>query len=1087
MKITLRSAFAGLSPLLAASAAVSSGHMYAAVPAKQDFNRQVRPILAEFCLKCHGADEKARKGELRLDIRQAAVEKKAITPGHAEESELIKRIFSHDPDEVMPPAKERKTLTEEQKNTLKQWIEQGAEYRPHWAFIPPELPPVPQPPGGDGEIRNPIDAFVRQRLAEERLTPAPETTRERWLRRVTLDLTGLPPSMAEIDAFLADGTEGAYETVVQRLLANKAFGERMATDWLDAARYADTYGRHEDAESAVWRYRDWVVQAFNTNLPYDQFLIWQTAGDLLPNPTPDQYIATAFNRLVQQSNEAGSNEEEFRQDHVNDRVKTNAVAILGLTMECARCHDHKYDPLTQKDYYSFSAFLNNVDELGLFARQTAGVPAPSLLLFTPEQKAAHQAVLKEISDVESQLAAVRDRGRDRFHEWCREHGMPPLAQPLCHYTFESVAEKKAGVKKNQFDSLHPDAPPAIVRQTPKAVPSVAGGVGIELANDNGMEFPDNVGAFRRTDAFSLAFWFQNNVDQERAVVLHRTRGRLDAASRGYELSLEHGRLEFALAHYAPGNSIRIRMKQPLPLGAWAHITASYDGSSRASGLRLFINGKPGDCEVIRDNLYRDILYRKEWGDFDDAKIQDNGTPVIKLTLAWRYNDMGLKDGAYDDFMVFDRALTAAEASVLSGGAVPKLKQGWWDWLTGADPLPPNVDEWYEVWLRDCDETAKALLAKLQDLRTKEDDLVTGVEEMMVMREMEPRRPTYVLTRGQFNQPGVEVSPDTPSALPPMPKDLPRNRLGLAMWYVDKSNPLTARVAVNRIWQMFFGRGLVSTTEDFGMQGQLPSHPELLDWLACDFRDHGWDVKRLCRMIALSSTYRQNSVPRDPRSLEIDPQNVLLSRGPRHRLTAEQIRDTALAVSGLLVPKLGGPSVKPYQPAGLYEDSGVQAHYVQDHGEGLWRRSVYTFRKRTLPIPNLIVFDSPTREFCRVRRESTNTPLQALTLLNDPQYVEACRVTAEKELKTHPEGIEVALAESFRLWTGRSPRAEETGVLRQLYDEERVWFEGHPQDAEALCTGNGESPPDKSLLPAQVAAMTEVQRALLGDDETLVEQ
>lgn len=1087
MKNLLWPAFSGLSLLLAVIAAIHSGHALAAVPTKPDFNREVRPILAEHCFKCHGVDEKARKGDLRLDVREAAIEKKAIIPGQADSSELIKRILTTDADDVMPPPKERKELTAEQKETLRRWIMEGAEYKPHWAFIPPVLPDVPVIADSESGIRSPIDAFVRQRLMEENIKPAPEAPKERWLRRVTLDITGLPPTLTEMDAFLADPREEAYGAVVDRLVASKAFGERMATDWLDAARYADTYGRHEDAESAVWRYRDWVVRAFNDNLPYDQFLTWQTAGDLLPNPTPDQYIATAFNRLVQQSNEAGSNEEEFRQDHVNDRVKTNAIAILGLTMECARCHDHKYDPLTQKDYYSFSAFLNNVDELGLFPRQTAGIPAPSFLLFTPEQETEHQQVIREISEVEKKLDEVRRNGRERFHAWCMERGMPLSAQPLCHYDFESVAEKKAGVKKNQFDRLHPNAPAAIVRQTPKPMPSKSGGVGIELANDNGLEFPDTVGAFRRTDAFSLAFWFINKVEQERAVLVHRTRGRLDAANRGYEVSMDHGKLEFGLSHFAPGNSVLVRMKQALPLDTWQHVVASYDGSSRASGLKLIVNGQEMECEVVRDNLYRDILYRKEWGDFDDAKIQDNGTPVIKLTLAWRYNDMGLKDGAFDDFMIFDRALTASEAGVLAGGSPPQVTKGWWSWLTGAQSLPENADAWYDVWLRDHDEESRGLAARLRDLRRKEDDLVGAVEEVMVMREMEPRRRTYVLARGQFNQPTAEVSPNTPAALPPMAGGIPHNRLGLAQWYVDKKNPLTARVAVNRVWQMFFGRGLVATTEDFGLQGQLPTHPELLDWLACDFRDHGWDVKRLCRMIALSATYRQSSMPVDPALMERDPQNALLARGPRHRLTAEQIRDTALAVSGLLVPKLGGPPVKPYQPAGLYEDSGVQAHYEQDHGEGLWRRSVYTFRKRTLPIPNLLVFDSPTREFCRVRRESTNTPLQALTLLNDPQFVEACRVMAEKELKEHRDNIRQSLAESFRIWTGRMPRAEEQEVLHRLYEDELVWFNAHTEDAKALCTGNGEAEPDKSLPVSEVAAMTEVQRALLGDDETLVEQ
>lgn len=1050
------------------------------------YNKQVRPILAEHCFKCHGGDEKARKGKLRLDVREAALEKKAVVPGHPESSELVKRIFTSDEEDVMPPVKEHKDLSPGEKDILRRWIAAGAEYQKHWAFIPPVKPEVPNVSSPKSEAGNEIDAFVMRRLEEEKLSPSPPTSKERWLRRVTLDLTGLPPTLRELDEFLADTSGHAYDAVVDRLLVRKTYGERMATDWLDAARYADTYGRHEDAESAVWRYRDWVVQAFNQNLPYDKFLTWQTAGDLLPNPTREQYIATVFNRLVQQSNEAGSNEEEFRQDHVHDRVKTNATAILGLTMECARCHDHKYDPFTQRDYYSFSAFLNNIDELGLFARQTAGIPAPSLLLYTPEQETEHRAVLEQMAKTEKELAAIREGAKDRFRAWCLAHGMPSTAAPSAHYDFESVTQKKAYLKKNLVDSVHPEAPPATSRQTPK--PVVRGsGAGILFENDNVVEFPETLGAYRRGNAFSFAFWFQPTLAQSRAVLLHRTRGGLDAASRGYEIILNHGHMEFALSHFAPGNSIRIRTKQPLPLKEWTHVTAAYDGSSRAGGLSICLNGKPADCEVVRDNLYRDILYRKEWGDFDDSKIQDNGTPVIKLSLGGRYNDMGVKGGAFDELKVFDCALTPAEAAVLAGGEAPRIEQGWWDWLLGNKKMPANSEAWLDAWLRDTDETWRTAHARLQELRLQEDNLVNDVDEVMVMREITQRRPTFVLNRGQFDQPGAEVTPDTPAALPPFPEGAPRNRLGLAQWLVDRNNPLTARVAVNRIWQLFFGRGLVATPEDFGVQGREPSHPELLDWLACDFMDHGWDVKRLCRMIALSTTYRQSSTPADPALLERDPQNVLLARGPRHRLSAEQIRDSALAVSGLLVSELGGVPVKPYLPEHLYEDSGIQSHYEQDHGDKLWRRSLYTFRKRTMPPVNLLVFDSPTREFCRVRRECTNTPLQALTLMNDPQFVESCRVLAERLLREHPQDAEAWIVESFRLWTSRAPKPEEAAVLRRLLDDERAWFASHLEEAEKLRSQNGEAPADKNLNAIDVAAVTQLERVLLGDDETLVEQ
>ncbi len=1053
----------------------------ATVPEKPDYNRHVRPILAEACFKCHGMDEKQRKGKLRLDERADAVEKHAIVPGDAAVSELVRRIDAADEDDIMPPLKEHKTLTADQRETLRRWIAQGAEYKKHWAFIPPEKAPVPAVDGAQ-----PIDAFVRQRLREENLEPAPEASRERWLRRVSFDLTGLPPTLAELDAFLADTSSTAYEKVVDRLLASRGFGEHLATRWLDAARYADTYGRHEDAESPVWRYRDWVVQAINDNLPYDQFLTWQMAGDLLPHPTQDQYVATVFHRLVQQSNEAGSNEEEFRQEHVADRVKTTATAMLGLTMECARCHDHKYDPLSMRDYYSFSAFLNNIDELGLFARQTAGVPAPSLLILPPEQQARLGALQDAMKKTEAELAAIKAGAGARFREWCAHHGAPSLPQPLARYDFSTITGKKAIQKKTFIDVLHPEVPVATVRQTPR--PEERGDdVGIRLENDNVIEFPETLGNFRRGDAFTLAFWFLTRVEQERAVVLHRTRGALDAASRGYEMVLDHGRLEFCLAHFAPGNAIRVRTRETLPLGRWMHLTATYDGSSRAAGLKVYINGKAAETEVVRDNLYRDILYRKEWGDFDDAKIQDNGTPGIKLCLGWRYNDMALKDGAFDEFQMYDRALTEPEAALLARPAPEAGKVGWWQSLRSRVPPSFDLEPWLDAWLRDSDDAWKEAAARLHALRTEADDLVNGADEIMVMREMEPRRPTYILARGQFDQRGAEVKPDTPGALPPLDPGLPRNRLGLAQWMVDRKNPLTARVAVNRLWQGFFGTGLVGTPEDLGLQGELPTHPELLDWLACDFMEHGWDVKRLCRMVVLSRTYRQQSMPLDRTLLERDPRNLLLARGPRHRLDAEQIRDAVLALSGLLSTEHGGVPVKPYQPEGLYEDSGIQAHYTQDHGEKLWRRSIYTFRKRTMPPPGLLVFDTSTRETCRVRRESTNTPLQALTLLNDPQFVEACRVLAERELRGHQGDVAAAIAGSFRLWTSRPAAESELAVLRALFEQEKAWYAANPVEAEALLRGNGEAPVDGALPMVDVAALCSLERALLGDDETLVAQ
>ncbi len=1089
-----------------------------ATPApKISFNFQVRPILAENCYACHGPDEKKRKGKLRLDVEAEAVAKGAIKPGDPDESEAIKRLFTQDEDDVMPPPESRHQMTEAQKELLKRWVAQGGHYETHWAFVAPQSPPVPQlskvsnedvgaeatgsaksasktkPAGkaksakksenenggsgpssaaaapGDFNAGSAIDSFVLQRLQKEGIRPAPKADRATWLRRVTLDLVGLPPTPEEIEAFLKEPSEQSYERVVDRLLASPAYGERMASDWLDAARYADTYGRHEDAESPVWPYRDWVVRAFNGNMPYSQFLTEQTAGDLLPNPTQDQLVATVFNRLVQQSNEAGSNEEEFRQEHVADRVRTNATAILGLSVECARCHDHKYDPITMKDYYGFSAFLNNINELGLYSRQTSGIPAPSVLLEDADTQEKVRTLKEETARAEAQLQQIREAAAVRYAAWQRQNGLPRAAAPTAWYRFEFRERAKKSELKIITDEMNPQDP-GMSRVTPELVQGPPGhGTALLVGGDFPISF-GNRGVFRRSDAFSFSLWYRPGEAQERSVLLHRTRGGLDAASRGYEVILENMFPEFSLSHFAPENSIRIRGKEKLLIGQWTHLGVTYDGSSKAAGMRLYLNGKPVETTVVSDNLYRDILYRKEWGDFDTSKIQDNGTPVVDLSLAWRYNDMGVKNGAFDEFKVFDRQLSlvemAGEADVTS------------------DTTP---ESWFVAYLRDHDAPWQEAWKKVHDLRTAQDDVANNAQELMVMKEAAVPRETHVMLRGQWDQPGEIVTADVPLKLFPMPAGLPKNRLGLAKWYVDRNNPLTARVFVNRLWQMFFGRGLVGTAEEFGIQGDLPTHPELLDWLACDFMDHGWNVKRLCKQIALSSTYRQSSVPTDKRLLQEDPQNRLLGRGPRFRLSAEQLRDTALSAAGLLVRTMGGPPVKPYQTPNLYADSGVQSPYEQDHGEALWRRSVYCFWKRTMPLPTLTVFDGPTREFCKMRRERTNTPLQALALLNAPEFVECARVLAQRQLKQFPGDAIAQIRDAFLRCTGREISPAETAELQSLLKEQQEYYTSHPADAETFLKNAGEAPVEPNLTPMEVAALSMVTRVLLSHDATVVKQ
>lgn len=1089
----------------ALAATVVGAPVHGASESPVSFNFQVQPILAGSCYQCHGPDEKQRKGDLRLDVRDDAVNGGAIVPGKPEESSVIERLFTHDVDEVMPPPDSHKTIDGSQRELLKRWIAEGAPYERHWSFIPPKSPTVPQSEASDAKfletfpVTSPVDAFVLDLLQAKGHEPALPATRERWLRRVTFDLTGLPPTLSEMDAFLADPSPLAYEVVVDRLLASQRYGERMASEWLDAARYADSYGRHEDAESIVWPYRDWVIRAFNDNLPYDEFIVQQTAGDQLSSrPKTAHVLATTFNRLVPQSNEAGSNEEEFRQEHVADRIKTNSTAILGLTLECARCHDHKYDPLTQREYYQMAAFFNNISELGLFPRQTAGIPAPGLLLMSPEDEERNHQMLQEIKTAESEWDTLRTNSRERYRAWVEAHGCPPPAPPVAHYEFESVGDKKRGQRKIFSDTLHPDKNTGVARQSIEPSEGVRG-LGLRFEDDNGARFP-HVGVFRRSDPFSIAIWIRPEESQSRAVLIHRTRSGLDAASRGYELLLNELHPEFSLSHYAPGNSIRIRSKAAIPLNRWTHLTASYDGSSRASGLRLYIDGKEVESEMMSDHLYRDIVYRPEWGDYDAVRLQDNiDEEDVALSIGYRPNDQIIKNATFDDFKIFDKTLSSNEAALLAIPPQPPKKQeergflaGIWYGLTHpfvgrAPDAAPAPDAGYEAWLRDHDPQGRAALKKLHDLRTAQDDLVNQAREIMVMREMEPRRPTFVLARGQFDQPGEQVFPETPASILPMPVDFPRNRLGLARWYVDRRNPLTARVAVNRIWQVFFGRGIVGTSEDFGIQGELPTHPELLDWLATDFMDQGWDVKRLCRMLVLSSTYRQSSTPQDLQLLKDDPDNRLLARGPRNRLAAEMIRDNALAISGLLSPTMGGPPTRPYLPDNLYEDSGVQISYKQDHGEALWRRSLYTFWKRTLPPPTMTIFDAPSREFCLARRETTSTPMQSLAMMNAPEFVEAARALAERLITAHPQDRRSRITEAFRLTASRSPRPGEVAVLLKLLEEEHLHFSQTPQDADALREKNGEHPANLDLPGAEVAAMTMVVRVLLGSEEALLKE
>ena len=1050
-----------------------------------DFGREVRPILSDKCYHCHGPDESARKAKLRFDTKAGAFREKngaaVIIPGHSADSELMFRITSTDEDEVMPPPEAKLgRLTPAEVATLKRWIDEGANYQNHWSFEPLKPVALPENPAiasRQSAIANPIDRFTTAALARRQLALQPAADPATLSRRLTFDLTGLPPTPAEVEAFRSDSIrnpQSAVGNLVDRLLASPRYGERMAADWLDVARYADSYGFQVDRERDMWPWRDWVIKAFNENLPWDKFVTYQLAGDLLPNATDDQILATAFNRLHQQESEGGSVEEEYRINHVNDRVTTFGTAFLGLTLECCRCHDHKFDPIPQKDFYALSAFFQNIDEAGLYSYFTQSVPTPSLPLPDAALREKISAANAAVEAAVKELAALRESRRSAYAVYDAAPPAPnaPLRDELAHFDFDSrdttpLPPKPAAAPAKPAEAVPSEEKPAEPARfanalapddyasTPKENASVPGrpgaGQALRLSGDDAVK--TKVGNFHRHDPFTISLWLQTPDVKDRAVVLHRSRAWTDAGSRGYELLLEDGRPKWSLIHFWPGDAISIRALDPLPVGTWVNVTVTNDGSARAAGLAIFINGQPARTEIIRDHLTKDIT----------------GGGGDTIALGERFRDRGFKGGLIDDLRVFTRALTPREISTLSGpNSQPST-------LNPQLPLAPDFD----TYLAAHDEPYRAQLAALTAARARQTALADEAKEIMVMRELPTPKTAYVLKRGEYDHRGAAVSPDTPSALPPFPADQPRNRLGLARWLTDPRHPLLARVTVNRFWQSLFGQGLVKTVDDFGSQGDRAEYPELLDWLAGEFIRSGWDVKALLKTIVLSDTYRQRSFA-TPELMADDPENVWLARGPRHRLPAEMIRDEALATSGLLVEKIGGPPVYTYDIPESFKPAPA------GKGEQLYRRSVYTFWRRTGPAPVLEAFDVPKRVVCVARRDTTNTSLQALVLLNGPQFVEAARVLAEKLHRDHQGRPDAIVTAAFRLLTSHEADATEQKILLRLYDEQLAWFRAHPADATAHLA-IGDTPRDTTLPAPEIAAAATVVNTLMNHDAFVVKR
>ncbi len=1016
-----------------------------AAPAKVDYNFQVRPLLADRCFVCHGPDEKKRKAKLRLD--DPAVARRVLVPGKPGDSEFIRRITAADPAERMPPAKSNLALGREEIDLLRRWVAEGAEYKTHWAFLPPP-DTVPVPAVSDSKWpAGPLDCFVLARLEREGLKPSSAAPKEDWIRRATFDLTGLPPRPAEVDAFLADDSPAAFARVADQLLASPRFGERLALDWLDAARYADSFGYQADGDTHVWPWRDWVISAFNDNLPFDQFVTWQLAGDLLPGATRTQRLATAFSRLHRMTNEGGSIPEEWRNEYVSDRVHTFGTTFLGLTLECTRCHDHKNDPLTMKDYYGLGAFFNSIDEWGTYDN-SAFRPTPVLPLPSPVQERTLAVHAREVEVRAAKLREVEKSRDGAFRTWLgRADLKPDLPGMVGYYPLDKLEAN------NQLANLAGGKKPGSTAPANALVPGKVGQA-LCFTGDDAATFAAPA-SLDRAQPFAASFWLWTPEAMKQGIVFHREAGT-DTGFHGTELSFDEGRLLFALVRFWPGDAIALRTRAPLPARQWVQVTVSYDGSGRAAGLAVFLDGKPAESDVVRDKLTKNI----EAG---------GGT----LAFGERFRSTGLKGGLLDEVRIFDRALTGIEAAQLHDGRAL------------ADALARKDEAALRPYfLAAVDEEMAKARAELRQARERLFAAQTGVFEIMTMEEMPRPRQAYILTRGNYDAPKDRpVGRDTPASLPAFPKAAPRDRLGLARWLTDPRNPLTARVAVNRYWQLFFGRGIVATTENFGTQGALPTHPELLDWLARDFIASGWDVKRLCREIVLSSTYRQRSAA-TPELRERDPDNLLLARGPSRRLSAEELRDAALAAGGLLSQKFGGPPVKPYQPPGMWRGmNGFLPAYVADTGEGLHRRSLYTFWRRTSPPPNMLAFDAPSREVCVVRRQTTSTPLQPLILLNDPQFVEAARALGERLLRDGGATPEERLAYAFRRAATRKPTERELRLLVELYQGQLRIFRADPAGAQKFLK-TGERPVPPGLDAAELAAAASTAGAIMNLDASV---
>lgn len=1021
------------------------------------YNRDIRPILAENCFACHGPDSAARKASLRLDSFQAATaerkdSKPAIVPGKPDESSVIARILTTDEDDVMPPAKTKKVLKPEEKELLRRWVAEGAKYEAHWSFIPPVKA---APPADDtGWVKSPIDAFVLARVKSMGLEPAPEADRTTLARRLSLDLTGLPPSPELVQSFVNDPSPGAYEALVDKLLASQRYGEHRARYWLDAARYADTHGIHFDNFREMWSYREWVINAFNDNMKFDQFTIEQLAGDLMPKPSLEQRIATGFNRCNMTTSEGGAINEEYLVHYARDRTETTAAVWMGLTANCATCHDHKFDPLTQKEFYSLSAFFNNTTQPAMDGNRRD--TPPIVVVPTRQDRSRWEELPGVMTAAKQRIDSRRQAAVDDFSAWLKKSEPAKI--------LEGVPTEGLAFSAPLKESTQP-AVTVLVGGYPRTLPlgtakeGVVGAYAFVTDKELTPSIPE-AGDFERDQSFTASLWVKLSNDDKSGSIISRMDE--DDAYRGWDLWFEDGKPGMHLVNKWPDDALKVVARRAIEIGKWVHVAISYNGSSKAEGVTIYIDGKAQEVNRTADKLASTIKSK------------------APFKIGQRKKGDHLEKAGVQDVRLYTRKLAAGDVLALKDK--PRLA-----WLVAKSNRTTEDDkQLYDTYLSGFDTEYRAGSQALAALEQEEREIKTRGTVAHVMQEKDSAAEAYVLFRGEYDKRRDKVGPGTPQFLPALAEDAPPNRLSFAKWLLRPDHPLTARVTVNRMWQELFGTGLVRTAGDFGVTGESPSHPELLDWLAVDFRENGWDMKRVYKLMVMSATYRQASFA-TPEKIAKDPQNLFLARGPRFRMDAEMVRDYALAASGLLSPTIGGPSVRPYQPEGVWEMVAMPEsdtrNYRRDEGEKLYRRSMYTFWKRGAPPASMDVMNAPSREVCTVRRERTNTPLQALATLNDTQFIEAARHLAEIALRDGGSSDSQRLDFIAQRILARPFRDQERMVVQGVLDDLRAHYGKAGEDAKTLISV-GETKADEKLEPVLLASYTMVVNQLMNLDEVL---